>query len=161
MTLPASGSISTGQIMAELRITNPGRAYPLSTLDSDVLALSGKTAPPVTMPNDFWGKSAAAFAGHIPTVQMNGQSNPGSSYTEVATVTASISGGSAPFNYVWSHVSGSGTVDSVNSSSSTVRMPVARFSESGEKITQVVQCVVTDGTGKQLILQGNVVLTLT
>ena len=59
MTLPTSGSISTDQILAELRVANPGRNYPLNTLDADVLALAGKSGPPVKMPDDFWGKSAA------------------------------------------------------------------------------------------------------
>lgn len=160
MTLPASGSISTAQILAELRTSNPGRNYPLSTLDSDVLALAGKSGPPVKMPDDFWGKSAAAFTGYIPAVQMSAPSNPASSRTETAAVAVNISGGIAPFTYAWSHVSGPGSVDAVNASSSTARMPNPRFSEPGES-TQVVQCIVTEGTGKQLTLQGNVTLTLT
>ena len=55
MTLPSSGSISTDQILAELRIANANRNYPLSLNDADVLALAGKSAPPVTMPDDFHG----------------------------------------------------------------------------------------------------------
>jgi hypothetical protein len=161
MTLPASGSISTDDIMTELRTANPGRAYPISTSDADVLTLAGKTAgQSVTIPNDFWGKSAAAFAGYIPDVQMTALSNPATSRTETKAITANVSGGSTPLSFAWSHVSGPGSVDAVNSATSTARMPNPRFSEPGVSM-QVVQCVVTDSTGKTLTLQGNVTLTLT
>lgn len=53
MTLPTSGSISIDDIKAELGITGE-----LSLLDQRVRDLAGIQSGSVTLPNDFYGKSA-------------------------------------------------------------------------------------------------------
>jgi hypothetical protein len=59
VTLPGSGSISLAQIATELGRTGTS----VSLNQSDVAALAGKTtAQAIAVPNDFWGKSAAAPA---------------------------------------------------------------------------------------------------
>lgn len=52
MTLPASFPLSMSQVAAEL-----GTTLPLSLLDPSVVALAGKSGPPVSM-SDLLGKSA-------------------------------------------------------------------------------------------------------
>jgi hypothetical protein len=59
MTLPSSGAISMQAIATELK-----RTLPISLNDNGVLTLAGKSALPVTMPGDFYGKkSGVTFNG--------------------------------------------------------------------------------------------------
>lgn len=60
-TLPGSGSISLAQVLAELQVANPSRAYPLSLTDSDVRALAGVPSGNIVLPTDFYGKSSFAI----------------------------------------------------------------------------------------------------
>lgn len=163
MTLPTSGSISSDQIMAELRVANPARAFPLSLTDADVLALAGKGAPPISIPVDLYGKSSyIAMSGSVPDVSDDAPSSPPSSSTEHVAISVSHAGGLAPFGYAWSKVSGypGGTVTAVNADSTTADFPNPRFSEP-EVLTMVVQCIVTDATGATMTRSGTATLTLT
>lgn len=161
MTLPTSGTISLDMLITELRTTSASRAYPINLLDADVLALAGKGGPPVVLPNDFYGKGAyTSMSGSIPDVSDTASANPSSSYTYSVPVSVQLTGGVAPFTYTWSRVSGSGTVVSQNSAKTNAQFTVARFSEAGTVESQVVQCVVQDATGAQLVRQGTVTLTL-
>jgi hypothetical protein len=57
VTLPASGSISLSQILAELRIAVPGRALPIRLGDADVRTLAGVPSGAISLSN-LRGKSA-------------------------------------------------------------------------------------------------------
>jgi hypothetical protein len=162
MTLPASGSISSDQIMAELRVANPTRAFPLSLTDADVLALAGKSVPPISIPADLYGKGAyTAMSGSVPDVSDTATSNPPSNTAVHIAISVVFTGGQAPFSYAWSHVSGNGTVTAANASSTTADFINNRFSAPGEVQSQVVQCVVTDATAATLTRTGTATMTLT
>lgn len=155
MTLPASGPITIGMVAAEL-----GIGVPLSLGDSRVRALAGIPSGPISL-GSLRGKSASGpMGGSVPNLSMSAQSNPGTSYNATDTITANIAGGTGPYTYAWSKVSGSGSVDATNAPSTTVRMPVARFSQPGDTSTQVVQLVVTDSKGASITRQATVTLTL-
>lgn len=104
MTLPASGSISTDQILAELRTANPSRNYPLSTLDADVLALAGRSGPPVKMPDDFWGKSVIPPTSPTLTAEVygnQGSNNSSAGGTASCQLTSILRGGNTPYTRLW------------------------------------------------------------
>lgn len=52
MTLPASGSITIAQIMAEI-----GDSFPVTIPNANWRTLAGKPTGSLVIPNDFWGKS--------------------------------------------------------------------------------------------------------
>jgi hypothetical protein len=162
MTLPTSGSISSDQIMAELRVANPTRAFPLSLTDADVLALAGKSVPPISIPADLYGKSSyTPMSGSVPDVSSTAQSDPPSNTVAHIPINVVFTGGQAPFTYAWSHVSGTGTVTAANANNTTANFTVAKFSTPGDEQTQVVQCVVTDSTGATMTRTGTATLALT
>jgi len=101
MTLPTSGAITDAMIINELRVANPGRGYPLGLLDADVLALAGKSAGPIKLPDDLYGKSA------IPPFSLTGNSASNSANTQFSNGTVSCSpsvtrnGGTGTVSYSW------------------------------------------------------------
>lgn len=162
MTLPLSGPISLSDVLTELRVANPMRGYPISLADDDVLLLAGKNSLPVNLPSDFYGKSGyVRMVSSMGNVDMYAPSgNTGAVYNQSNDITMNIAGGLAPYVYSWSKISGDGTVDSVNSATSTVRIPVQRFGSPGDFSTMMVQCVVTDARGNTERNQATVTLTL-
>jgi len=159
MTTPI-GTISASDISTELGRT-AGAAFSMD--DSGVRQLAGITGAGTTISfNVLRGKSAyTAMSGSLGNVEMFGMAgNTGAMYNETESLTISLSGGAAPYTFTWSKVSGSGSVDAVNSASTVVRMPVQRFGTEGDVSTQVVQCVVTDGKGNTLTRQCTVTMTL-
>lgn len=52
MTLPASGALTTTQILAEI-----GDGYPVTIPNANWRTLAGKPTGSLIMPNDFWGKT--------------------------------------------------------------------------------------------------------
>lgn len=52
MTLPASGSLSIAQILAEI-----GDSFPVTIPNANWRTLAGKPTGSLVIPNDFWGKS--------------------------------------------------------------------------------------------------------
>jgi hypothetical protein len=161
MTLPASGSISLGDVMTELRTVNAGRAYPISLGDSDVRSLAGVASGAISL-SDLYGKGAyTAMSGSVPNVSDTATSNPPSNTAVHISISVVFTGGQAPFTYAWSHVSGNGTVTAANASSTTADFINNRFSAPGEVQSQVVQCIVTDSTSATLTRSGTATLTLT
>lgn len=159
MTLPTSGALTLSNVLTELKIANSSRATPVSLGDADVLALAGKSAPPISL-SDLYGKSSyVAMSGTLPDVAFYASANPSGARTEHATVTLSLSGGIPTYSESWSTVSGSGSVNAANALSTTVNLP-NNFTSSGDVITQVVQCVVTDGKGNTLTKQCTVTMTI-
>lgn len=160
MTLPLSAPISLGDVLTEIRRVDPGRALPISLGDADVRALAGKPSGAISL-SDLYGKSSyIPMTGSLPDVPMDGLADSPSNYTERAPIQISFSGGLGPFSIAWSHVSGAGSVDPANATSSVVNMPVIKSSPTGTVTTQVVRCVVTDSTGATLDKQCTVTLTL-
>lgn len=151
MTLPTSGPIGLAQIATEL-----GLGMPLSLTDPRVLALAGKSAPPVTMPTDFYGKSAGATAAFTAT----GYDASGSATSNGVGGTVSCSpsiaemGGTAPYTRTWSITSNPGgcSLSDANSPSCTVYKSYGRYSAG--TATAVLQCVSADSAGHTVTTTG-------
>lgn len=149
MTLPTSGSISSDQILAELRRANPNRNYPLSTLDADVLALAGKSGPPVKIPDDFYGKSVT------PPFSLTGNSASNSANTQFSNGTVSCSpsvtrnGGSGTVSYSWVVLSNpSNATVNLGSGPSVIVSKSYLRNENGFAQVQL-RCTGTDQAGQQ------------
>lgn len=98
MTLPTSGSISIDDIKAELGITGE-----LSLLDQRVRDLAGIQSGSVTLPNDFYGKSARTVRLVITsyeTIQM-GMGGWNQQQYDKITFGISVSPYLAPTSYSW------------------------------------------------------------
>lgn len=160
MTLQTTGPLSLSDVMTELRIANPSRAYPISLGDADVLALAGKSAPPISL-SDLYGKSSyVAMNGSVANVSDTAIINTSSNYTAHVPISIAFTGGKSPFSIAWAKVSGDGSVTNANASSTTADFLVVRFDSTGSTYTEVVQATVTDSTGATLVRQGTVTLTL-
>lgn len=61
MTLPASGSISSAQIRAEI-----GGSGPVTIPSAEVRTLTGVASGPIVLPNNFWGKSGGGGSDQTP-----------------------------------------------------------------------------------------------
>lgn len=145
MTLPVTAPITLGQVLTELRTTNPGRALPISLGDADVRALAGIASGPISMTN-LLGKSS-----YIPmTLTGFPASNSADSTTSGGTVACSpaitISGGSGGYTVSWAFVTPDGcTLVGGNSLSCTVSHTYVKTSIGGANAT--VRATVTDNTG--------------
>lgn len=157
--ISATPPISMADVMTELRLSTPGRAYPISLGDADVRALAGVPSGPVSL-SDLLGKSSyTAMAGTLADVN-DSASIGATNYQYDVPVSIVVSGGAAPFTYTWSQVTGSGSVVAANSASTVARFTISRFSEPGDVVSQVVQCIVTDDKGNSLSRTGTVTVTL-
>lgn len=154
MTLPTSGAISTDQIMAELRIANSSRAYPLSLTDADVLSLAGKSAPPVTMPDDFYGKSVTPPTQPVqpmalyPSGSDNYRSTTSGGGTIAINLSVAVTGGARPLTYFWTNVMSAGGMTQVtgnNGPSLNFERTYANNSSGSASASAV--CTVTDANG--------------
>lgn len=147
MTLPASGYISLGQVLDELRVANPNRGLPISLGDADVLALAGKSGPPISL-GDLYGKSAIS---PLSATGNNDYTFTNSVYgngTARAYPSVTVSGGSGPRTFVWSILStnkASATVSNTNAPGCTVSVPY--YQNTNGFATVYLRCVVTDSTG--------------
>lgn len=157
MTLPSSGAISIAQIAAEL-----GIGLPLSSVDGRVLALAGKSAPPVTMPSDFYGKSASGAPTPFSVSKLDAS---GSAITTSVAGTVSCApqvsetGGTPPYARTWSFTSNPNgcALSNTNAIVCTVSHTFAKLSD-GEA-TAILQCVSTDSAGAS-ITTGNIMAYL-
>lgn len=162
MTLPASGAISAAMILAELQTANPGRGYPLSLLDADVLALAGKGGPPVTMPTDFYGKSAGGAVTPPPppgplTVQTTdgyGRASSENSSGQVSCqVSAQVSGGTGTIVHLWEFTSNPGafTLSGSNGAAATVSKNYTRYSSGSAQAA--LRYTARDSTGAVVVAE--------
>lgn len=149
MTLPTSGSISSDQILAELRIANPGRNYPLSTLAADVLALAGKSGPPIKLPDDLYGKSA------IPPFSLAADNASNSADTRFSDGTVGCApgvtrvGGAGTVSYSWVVLSNPNNATVTLSTGPAVTVSKSyRRNENGFAQVQL-RCTATDQAGQQ------------
>lgn len=148
MTIRTTPPISLSDVMAELRVTNPGRAYPISLGDADVRALAGVPSGPISL-SDLYGKSA-----FIP-LSVTAKNDRGDADTRfgAATVTCSpgvlVSGGTGAKSYSWSVLSSGRNVVVSLSNSPTVSAEYSfRQNETGSA-TVLLRCTVTDAAGAQ------------
>lgn len=151
MTLPASGSISTDQIRDELRVANPGRNYPLSTLDADVLSLAGKSAPPVKIPDDFYGKSAIGTLNAVGNNSSAFADSRNADGTVSCNPSVTVMGGSGAKSFAWSFLSNPNACTLSNATSQSCTVSKFYTKNSGGNATATLRCVVSDSTGSKTV----------
>lgn len=143
MTLQASGAISLGDVLAELQRGNSGRGYPISLGDSDVLALAGKSAPPISL-SDLYGKSSYATMSVV-TASNNGNYNsstgPGTAY---AYPSVSVSRGVPGYSYKWIILSSTGSPTLANDTAAQCSLSQGYIKNATGNFTATVQCTITD-----------------
>lgn len=146
MTIPSSGSISLGDVLNELRVSNSGRAYPISLGDADVRALAGVPSGDISM-SSLYGKSA------VLALQATGNNDSGfeSTVSGAGSVSAypsvSYSGGSGAKTIQWSILSSTEAVSLINANSAQCQVKLS-FGRNTTGYTIVyLRCVVSDSTG--------------
>lgn len=147
MTLPASGSISLGQVLDELRVANSNRGLPISLGDADVLALAGKSGPPISL-GDLYGKSAIAPLTAVGNNDYTFTNSSAANGTARAYPSVTVSGGSGARTYAWSILStnnASATLSNTGNIGCTVSVPY--YQNTNGSATVYLRCVVTDSTG--------------
>jgi hypothetical protein len=151
MTLPASGPISMTQVMAELRTSNPGRAFPISLGDSDVRALAGVPSGPISMSNLLGKASIAPLSVQGFSDTDNTFFTQAGSGTAYAFPTVQISGGSNNYTIVWTIISSENSpiLDNANTRNPSVRKAYTR--RANGSFNAYLSCTVTDNvTGKSV-----------
>lgn len=146
MTIRTSPPISLSDVLAELRITNPGRQYPISLGDPDVRALAGRPSGAISL-SDLYGKSS-----YIPmTVYATGgfdtrNTSYGPGFAE-ATATATVTNGKGTkfFNWVVLEATNNPTM---SGHSTAVLTATKSYLENASGTAFVrARCDVTDETG--------------
>jgi hypothetical protein len=159
MTLPTSGPLSLSNVLAELQAANPARSVPISLGDADVLALAGKSSPPISL-SDLYGKSS-----YTPMTVTPHDASASYMTTNSGTATASpsvtVTNGSGGYSYAWSFASNpnSMSISGVSNGSSVLVQKTFVKNQQGT-YSAVMQCVVTDNTGHSVTVQTNVEITL-
>jgi hypothetical protein len=153
MTLPTGGYISLTDVMNELRIANPGRAYPISLGDADVLALAGKSAPPISL-SDLYRKSSYT---PMTATTANGNSAYDATYsagTAFCNPAVFVSNGSGAYSFAWAFTSNPNGCALSNASSSACTVSAGYAQSSAGSAGATLQCTITDGTGNVLVKSG-------
>jgi hypothetical protein len=154
MTLQSSGPISLNDIAAELGISSAG----LSLLDSRLLALAGKSGPPVSI-SDFYGKSAVApLSASCPDVNASRATN--NTGLVSGSTSVSVSGGVAPYSFSWVKNSGTGNFGAVAINSSTTQNPTFTRSAAapGSGAAGTYTCTINDSSSRSTTVTINVEL---
>jgi hypothetical protein len=154
MTLQASGTISLTDVMNEIRLVNPGRAYPISMGDADVRALAGVPSGPIGLSN-LYSKSS-----YIP-MNVTGNGDSHSAYSGVggnSPVTChpsvSVTNGSGGYTYSWSFTSNPQSC-ALNATTSAACNVSHTFSiNANGTASATLQCIVTDSTGHSVTATG-------
>lgn len=153
MTLPASGAISLTDVMTELRIVTPSRAYPISLGDTDVRALAGVPSGAISLTN-LYGKSAYIALSAVSS--NDAQSFFSGSGAGVATCSPSVavSGGTAPYTYLWSLTSNPNGCALGSATSAACTVSKAFGLNTTGSASAVLQCVITDNVGATITKTG-------
>jgi hypothetical protein len=133
------------QVLDELKLFNPSRAYPISLLDTDVLHLARKTTAPVSFSdllgrNGFYPVSVIDFVPAGPTTNVSYEGN-GVLSLELSCV---VAWGSGSLSFAWS-VQAAGGVGTYIVGSAGATTTVATSGQTAPAAgTAVVRCTVTD-----------------
>jgi hypothetical protein len=153
MTLPASGTISLTDVMNEIRLVTPGRAYPISLGDSDVRALAGLPSGAISL-SDLYGKSSYIPLNVTGNNSANSVSSAGGAGSVTCNPSVSVTGGSGGNTYAWSFTANpnSCALGLSTSAACTVSHGYTLNANGGANAT--LQCIVTDNTGHSVTASG-------
>ncbi len=146
MTIRTTPPISLSDVMAELRTSNPGRAYPISLGDADVRALAGVPSGPISL-SDLYGKSSYLPMTVTATASSDFKNSAASAGTVNGTAAANVSGGKGAKQYRWVVLSnpGGASISGTTSSQLGASKSYARYSTGSADVQ--ARCDVTDETG--------------
>jgi hypothetical protein len=155
MTLPTSGPLSLTDVMNELRVANPSRAYPISLGDSDVLALAGKSAPPISL-TDLYGKSSYVYTPM--TVTGNNDSgyeiSSGGAGAVECHPSVTVSGGEGVKTFYWEFTANPNGCSLSNATSQSCTVSKSYVKDSIGTADATLRCTVTDSTGASVAREG-------
>jgi hypothetical protein len=153
MTIRSSPPVSLSDVMVELRVTSPGRAYPISLGDADVRALAGVLSGPISL-SDLYGKSSMAPLTATGSGASNFANTGSSSGTVSCSPSVTPSGGSGGYTYQWSFTSNPNacSLAGAASQSCTVSHSYSRYGNGSASAT--LQCVITDSGGRTTTVTG-------
>lgn len=143
MTTPSSGAISLTDVMNELRIANPSRAYPISLGDTDVRALAGIPSGAISLSN-LYGKSSFTVTGNSNSSSSSSMSSAG---TARCSPSVTVVGGAAPISYSWSFTSNPNTCTLSGANSVACTVGKAYVKNANGSASATLQCVVGDSAG--------------
>lgn len=138
--------ISLTDVMNELRITNPGRAYPISLGDADVRALAGKPSGAISL-SDLYGKSSYVPMTVTAIANDDYRNSAAGAGTVYGTATANVSGGKGAKQYQWVVLSNPGGATISGATSPQLNVEKSYFNASSGSANVQVRCDVTDETG--------------
>lgn len=143
MTLPVSGPLSLTDVMTELRVANPARAYPITLGDADVRALAGGLSGAISIAS-LYGKSSYTPMNVSGTGDTGFALSNGGAGTVSCTPSVSVSNGLAPYTYLWSFTSNPSGCTLSNSTSSTCTVSKGYGFNTIGSASAVLQCQVSD-----------------
>lgn len=140
---PSAPPISLGDVLTELKVANPSRTLPISLGDADVLALAGKSAPPISL-SDLCGKSS-----YVPMVVtgVNDSAFAYSGSTSGAAVchpSVNVANGLGTKSFLWSFTSNPDGATLSNATSQTCTVSHSYTRNAAGSANATLQCVVTD-----------------
>lgn len=145
--------ISLTDVMAELRLVTPGRAYPISLGDADVRALAGIPSGPISL-GDLKGKSSyIALSGAGVNASGFAASQFGAG-TVSCSPSVTTSGGSGGNTYAWSFTSNPNGCALFSATSQTCGVSKAYANNANGSAGATLQCVITDNTAHTLTISG-------
>lgn len=146
MAIRSTPPISLADVMAELRIANPNRAYPLSLGDTDVRALAGKPSGPISL-GDLYGRSGYAPMSISAVGGSDFQTSQFGPGSVSASATATAVGGRGAKTYLWLIGEQQGSLVLSGQNTSTLVATKAYTQNSTGSATVSANCRVTDETG--------------
>lgn len=160
MTIRTTPPISLSDVMAELRVANPGRAYPINLGDADVRALAGIPSGAISL-GDLYGKSAGTVTPPPTPSPLTVQAQGGDGYADSSSVggtvqcfvSATTSGGTGAITHLWEFISNPGQFTLSNSNSATARVSknYTRFSNGYAEAT--LKYTARDSAGAEVVAQ--------
>jgi hypothetical protein len=135
VTLPASGSISLGQVATEL-----GVALPISLGDTNVRTLAGVASGAISLTNLYGKTAGAAMSAAAPNILAQRSTN--TTGVVSGTSTATPTGGTAPYTYAWA-ISGA-SQGMAAGGTTTATLGMSKSCAPGALNNETWVCTVTD-----------------
>lgn len=146
MTIRTTPPISLSDVLAELRLVNANRTYPISLGDADVRALAGIPSGAISL-SDLYGKSSYVPMTVYATDGYDYRDSSFGSGVASASGVVSTDGGKGTKFYNWTVLSNPGGATVTGHSTSTLTATKSFVEQAGGGVTVTAQCAITDETG--------------